>query len=335
MTIEFKSTPYSHTDTAANMPPLPGFSDNPFRTRNDLIRATLALLTPLVPYSSPGNARIRIPVATGAHFDESAAQFEGFARPLWAVGALLLGSESISCPDLAAEVDAVVQPWVRGVIAGTDPAHPEYWGAMQDSDQRMVEAEIFSFALLAAPEKFYGRLDEGEKQNVLAWLSSIRGKEMPRNNWRFFRVFSNLALVKVCGVPLSEVWNEMQMDLDLLDTFYLRDGWSADGLWEPADKDGSETPRPGGHGSDGARCQADYYSGSFAIQFSQLLYSKFAEGIDDARCEVYRSRARDFGADFWRYFDSQGTSKQPKAHPLAFGIVLTSEKGPRSPLVAR
>lgn len=290
------------------MPALPGFSDNPFRTRNDLIGATLALLGPLTACFSPENARIRIPVATGAHFDESAAQFEGFARPLWAVGALLLGSSTISSLELAARVDDLAAPWLRGVAAGTDPGSPEYWGAMQDSDQRMVEAEIFSFALLAAPGRLYEPLDDGQKRNVTAWLGSLQGREMPRNNWRFFRVFSNLALTKVCGVPLSEVWDEMNEDLDLLDTFYLQDGWSADGLWEPeeSEKGGAGGGEAGGHGTDGARRQADYYSGSFAVQFSQLLYSRFAEGIDDARCETYRARARDFGAQFWRYFDSEG-----------------------------
>lgn len=299
------------------MPPLPGFSDNPFRTRNDLIRATVDLLTPLTPSFSPGKARIRIPVATGAHFDEPAAQFEGFARPLWAVGALLLGSGSISCPDLAAEVDALARQWVQGVVAGTDPEHAEYWGAMQDSDQRMVEAEIFAFGLLAAPDRFYGRLEDGQKRNVKSWLSSIRGKEMPRNNWRWFRVFANLALVKVCSVPVSEVRDELNADLELLDAFYLRDGWSADGLWEPEEYEGGDggSSRAGGHGSNGTRRQADYYSGSFAIQFSQLLYSRFAEGIDDARCEVYRARARDFGAQFWRYFDSQGTFEPHPSFP--------------------
>ena len=292
------------------MPPLPGFSDNLFRSRNDFVRATLALLKPLTQYFSPSKGRIRVPVATGAHFDETAAQFEGFARPLWAVGALLLGADSISSPELAAQVDEIVQPWLQGMIAGTDPSHAEYWGSMQISDQRMVEAEIFSFALLAAPGKFYDPLDDSQKANVRTWLSSIQGKDMPVNNWRFFRVFTNLALVKTCGVPIEQIWDELDTDLSLLDKFYLGDGWSADGMWEAAGTGQEKKSLQASLGpeANGARRQADYYSGSFAIQFSQLLYSRFAEEIDDKRCEKYRMRARSFGAQFWRYFDSQGTS---------------------------
>lgn len=52
--------------------------------------------------------------------------------------------------------------------------------------------------------------------------------------------------------------------------------------------------------------QADYYSGSFAIQFSQLLYTRFAGDLDPERCEKYRAQAREFGKGFWRYFDQDG-----------------------------
>jgi hypothetical protein len=76
------------------MPVLAGFSDNPFRTREDCVTATWALLSPLRAYTSPLGARIRLPVSTGAHFDEVAAQLEGFARPLWAVGALLASAKN-------------------------------------------------------------------------------------------------------------------------------------------------------------------------------------------------------------------------------------------------
>lgn len=291
------------------MPPLAGFSDNPFQTRSDLIRATIALLKPLTGYFSPGKARIRIPVSTGTHFDESAAQLEGFARPLWAIGALLFGYDSIADQELASQVDELVQPWMKGFISGTDPEHPEYWGAVHDMDQRMVEAEILAFAILSAPGKIYEPLSDRQKQNITAWFKSMNGKQMPPTNWRWFRVFSNLALAKVCGVPYDNVREEMNADLEILDTFYLHDGWSADGPWqtpEQAEREHLETLMTGRRDAVGVGRQVDYYSGSFAIQFSQLLYSKFANDIDGPRCDMYRQRARDFGANIWRYFDSQG-----------------------------
>jgi hypothetical protein len=265
------------------MPPLNGFSRNPFQTHGHFKTASIALLRALKAYQSPAGARIRLPLVTGTHFDDVAAQLEGFARALWAVGALM--HASIVTQD---EYDELIEPYVRGLANGTDPQHPEYWGPVVLRDQRMVEMEIISFALLAAPDAMFHSQAERAKDNITEWLKTINGKDFPTTNWLWFRVLTNLALIKVCDVPQGSVVEGMKADLDLMERFYLGDGWAADGIW-----------------SDAGR-QADYYSGSFAIQFSQLIYSKFAQEIDPERCERYRSRARDFAVSFWRYFDTNG-----------------------------
>lgn len=76
--------------------------------------------------------------------------------------------------------------------------------------------------------------------------------------------------------------------MDHLDTFYRGDGWSNDG--------------PEGY------TQMDYYSGSYAIQFLQLLYVRIWGDRDPKRAEEYRNRARLYAKDFIHYFDSQGKS---------------------------
>jgi len=323
------------------MPSLSGFSDNPFVTRSDVIRATLALLKPLLPYFSPEKARIYIPSATGTHFDETAAQLEGFARPLWAVGALLLALDSPSSANatqdaaLHEEILETVQPWIQGFIAGTDPSHPEYWGTITTIDQRMVEAEILSFALLAAPKHIYDPLTADQKRNVGDWLRQLRGKPMPLNNWRWFRVFANLALWRVCGDPLygdkdddgqpgsRGVRQEIEADLEVLDSFYRMDGWSADGPWLTAEERARQDQEDSAALTDsviskkrrdtaiGPGRQVDYYSGSFAIQFSQLLFVRFAGQTWPERAAMYRDRAGEFGRGFWRYFDAEGMLTPP------------------------
>jgi hypothetical protein len=134
---------------------------------------------------------------------------------------------------------------------------------------------------------FRGQTDVA-KENITEWLKTINGKDFPTTNWLWFRAMTNLALVKVCGVPHHEVVDAMKADLDLMEQFYLGEGWAADGFW-----------------SDAGR-QADYYSGSFAIHFSQLIYAKMAQDIDPERCERYRNRAKEFALTFWRYFDANG-----------------------------
>ncbi|KAL2859350.1 hypothetical protein BJX68DRAFT_276704 [Aspergillus pseudodeflectus] len=263
------------------MPPLRGFSDNTFETRSDLVRAAVALLSALEPHKSKDKARIKISVATAAGFDETAAQLEGFARPLWVVPFLLnelLGGT------------VGLESWIAGLIVGTDPGSSEYWGDLSNFDQRMVEMESIACALLARPDSIIGNLDDRAKTNLANWLRQINHNKMPQNNWLWFRVFVNLALVKVLNVPREELQGQINEDLMILDSFQLGEGWSSDGLW------GDE------------RKQADYYSGSFAIQFAQLLYIRFASDEDETRTEMYRQSARQFGASYWRYFDKDGAA---------------------------
>lgn len=105
-------------------------------------------------------------------------------------------------------------------------------------------------------------------------------------DWLWFRVFANLGLAKVGATYDPE---KLKKDLDHLDTFYLGEGWSRDG-------------------PEGV-CQLDYYSGSFAIQTSQLLYSKLAADSDPDRAEEYRDRARKYALDFVHYWAEDGMSK--------------------------
>lgn len=265
------------------MPPLRNFSDNPLVTHADFKTASIALLRGLKPYQSAGGARIRLPLVTGTHFDDVAAQLEGYARALWAVGTLL-HSDMITLE----EHEELIEPYVCGLANGTNPDHIEYWGPVVLRDQRMVEMEIISFALLAAPDAMFHAQPDEAKRHITTWLKTINGKDFPTTNWLWFRVMTNLALHKTCGIPQEEVVGDMKADLDLLEQFYLSDGWAADGMW-----------------SDAGR-QADYYSGSFAIQFSQLIYVKMAKDIDPERCERFESRAKEFALSFWRYFDANG-----------------------------
>ena len=66
------------------------FLDNPLETKDDLRRFCTGILDPLAAHTSPGGARVHLGF-TGTHFDETAAQLEGFSRPIWALAALLAG----------------------------------------------------------------------------------------------------------------------------------------------------------------------------------------------------------------------------------------------------
>jgi len=269
------------------MPALPGFSDNSFRTRSDLIKAALSLLRPLDSYKSLGNARIKIPTASAAGFSETAAQVEGFARPLWIVADLLRLKAIEPDPQLQS-ANVRLESWIDGLKTGTNPRSPEYWGYSFDFDQRLVEMESIAYALLMWPDDFSFRDDDAARSNLIKWLEQINHRELPQNNWLWFRVLVNLALIRVLGVKSDDLEKHINRSFEVLDTFYLGQGWSSDGLW------GDE------------RKQADYYSGSFAIQFAQLLFVRFAPDYEEERTRRYKAQAADFAAGFWRYFNTNG-----------------------------
>jgi hypothetical protein len=152
--------------------PTQPFSQSPFRTRTDLQDACKALLDPLIPRFTPGGSRVKIGSST-TRFDEGGAQIEGFARPLWGLAALLGGGCDY----------AEASRWRDGFIQGTDPESPEYWGDIEDMDQRMVEMCPIGFSLAVAPHVFWNPLTDKQKENVAKWLASINEREMPNTNW--------------------------------------------------------------------------------------------------------------------------------------------------------
>lgn len=105
------------------------FSQVPLADRASVQALLRTLLDPLQPFFSPRRARVRVPGATAVRFDHTAAEVEGFCRPLWGLACLRAGGGAYHA----------AQRWVDGIRAGTDPDGPEYWGFPRDNDQRMVE----------------------------------------------------------------------------------------------------------------------------------------------------------------------------------------------------
>jgi hypothetical protein len=252
---------------------------NPFATRDDVAAAIHALFEPLRAAYSPGRARLRLS-SHAARFDEVAAELEGFARPLWGLVPLAAGGGTTDAWEMVRE----------GLAHGSDPAHPEYWGATGERDQRMVEMAAIGFALALVPERVWDPLPGAARDNLLRWLAGINAHETVDNNWRFFRVLVNLGMKRVGGA-----WDrELVADaLAQLDRFYLGEGWYR----------------------DGERPQLDYYI-AFAFHFYGLIYAKLAGDLDPQRAAIYRERATLFAQDFRHWFGDDGAA-------IPFGRSLT------------
>lgn len=152
-------------------------SSNPLQTRTDFREACKSILAPLLPHFTPGCTRVKIG-ATATHYDEGAAQIEGFARACWGLGALIADDG-----EQGKESEELIEKFRTGLINGTNPEHPEYWGDVEDRDQRMVEICPLGFLLVVAKDRIWDKLDEKQKEDLGRWIGNCNVKEMPDTNW--------------------------------------------------------------------------------------------------------------------------------------------------------
>lgn len=254
----------------------------PLRSRDDVQRAVRDLYEPLRPYTSPGGAQVRLG-SYAAVFEQRVAGLEGFARPLYGLVPLAVGGGQFDHWDRI----------TAGLIAGTDPTGPEYWGpVVANVDQRMVEMAAIGLAMAFCPDRVWEPLTTTEQGNLVEWLRGIYEFEPAANNWQFFRVLVSLGLERV-GADFDDA--RTTASLDVLDTYRRGESWYV----------------------DGAIGTVDYYV-PFALHTYGLLYAAANDlGLgDDARAESYRQRAAGFAADFQHWFAVDGAS-------IALGRSLT------------
>jgi hypothetical protein len=245
--------------------------NNPLKDKKDLQEAFKQLTDPLKPLFSKENANIHIG-NTSAGYPDYVAGMEGFSRVLWGLAPLSAGG---------AESD-LWETYLQGIKNGTNPSHEEYWGIINDYDQRMVEMAAFGLALALVPEKIWEPLNEKERENLSAWLLQINEHKIYGCNWMFFLVMVNMGLKKVGAAHDDE---KVEEALNLIEEYYIGQGWYADGK--------------NGH--------SDYYV-PFAIHYYSLVYSKIMEKEDPKRSKIYKERALLFAKDFVHWFAEDGSA---------------------------
>ncbi|MGO4424952.1 DUF2264 domain-containing protein, partial [Streptomyces sp. MCAF7] len=117
------------------------------------------MLLAVRPYATDEHALIDlpgVPSANGAHSDG----LEGFARTFLLAGFRLAGAGGNDPHDFAGW-------YARGLVAGTDPKHPERWPTFAECDQAKVEAASIALALHETRPLIWDRLDDQVRQRVL------------------------------------------------------------------------------------------------------------------------------------------------------------------------
>ena len=264
----------------------PSLVRNPMQSRQDVVTALQDMLDPLLPMFSPGNARLVLS-RTGANSDFPAQEIEALTRMLWGLAPLLAGGGT----------HAVADRLPDALGNGTDPSHPEYWGFVEGPCIRAVEMAPLGVALALAPDTFWHNLPAAARDNLYTWLSRINEIHLWPNNWLFFRVLTNLGFETV-GRPWDR--EQVERDLEMLDSWYLGDGWY----------------------SDGGNNRRDYYI-AFAFHFYGLIYAATKEQTDPERCRRFKERARQYAPDYMYWFGRDGASF-PFGRSLTYRFAVAS-----------
>lgn len=243
-----------------------------FSTRESTQRVLLEVLNPLKPYYSKSGARLYVG-QTSAHYEDDTIPMEAFARPLWGLVPFWAGGGSDP------EFEDIYR---RGLEAGTDPKHPDYWHTCRDYDQKFCEMAAIAFGMLFCPQKVWEPLTDQGRDNLTEWLWEINRHECCACNWQFFSIITNVALYKA-GRQYDR--QHMEEGLELIDAYYDSGGWYKDG-------NGGEK---------------DYYNPFVMVTYG-MAYAKFMEQEDPQRCRRYLERALAFGKDYIYWFSEDGAA---------------------------
>ena len=248
------------------------FSIADFSSKKAAEQALLDVLNPLKPFYSESGARLHVGV-TSTHYENDTIPMEAFARPLWGLVPFWTGGGS------DAEFEELYR---KGLEAGPDPSHPDYWHTCRDYDQKFCEMAAIAFGMLFCPEKVWEPLSEKGKDNLVEWLWEINRHECCACNWQFFSIMTNVALYKA-GRPYDK--KRLQEGLDCIDAYYDAGGWYNDG-----------------NGGD-----KDYYNPFVMVTYG-MVYARFMEKEDPERCRRFIERALTFGKDYIYWFSEDGST---------------------------
>ena len=253
-------------------------------TRQDLQDSLQEILAPVIPHFKGCGLHLG---NSGAHYAPRVALMEGWSRLLWGLAPLAAGGGTWSAMD--AQLDTLKK--------GTDPASADYWGIPGDSDQRCVEMAAIALSLMIAPHQFWDPLSADEKNRLYRWLSFIEVRELPANNWHFFRVLV-CAAFRTLGLPVNEAAETASFDL--IESCYRSDGWYMDGV----------------------NGNYDLYN-PFGFHFYGLVYAKLMGKAFPERAAVYVERARLFAPQYTVWFREDG-SMVPYGRSLTYRFAAVS-----------
>lgn len=244
-----------------------------YATRAEIEALFCGLADQLTAYYTQGDTRVILSGENDAVKPLSASGIEGFSRILYAEIPYTIRHGS----------NAYSERFVRGLIAGTDPAGENYWGQMSNMDQRVAEMVPVALMLFFCKRETWDMLTAKQQQGVLSYFRQANNVEIPQNNWLLFRALLNTIGRKLGDTAIDS--HQIKRDLARIDSFYLGEGWYTDGQTRLN------------------HTNIDYYT-AWGFHFYGLLYAKIDPDGDHAR--VFSERAACFAKTYPFWFSPEG-----------------------------
>jgi hypothetical protein len=198
-------------------------SDQPIETRFAGLFEYFA--NGFVRHAAPGSSRVRYG-GMGSEAGYAMDGLEGFART-----APLLAAWIYSGREAAADRSTQRLAMLRvGILGGVDPHSSQYWGDIQDQNQRIVEAADVARVLWLTRARIWDKLDSEQKQMIRVWLLAGAGAQTPRSNWMLFPVVISVVLAGLSpdDVSREQLLQRAHQAFADYKQYYLDYGWFYD-----------------------------------------------------------------------------------------------------------
>lgn len=113
----------------------------------------------------------------------------------------------------------------KSIASAVDPNSADYMN-FSEGFQPIVDAAFLSHAIIRAPRELWEKLEERDKNNLVAALKATRTRKPYFNNWLLFA-----AMIETALFVFGEDWDPMRVDYALKqhEQWYLGDGVYGDG----------------------------------------------------------------------------------------------------------
>lgn len=259
-------------------------------TRAHWIEIAGKMVAGVLPYFDPqtGIPDFRGQDAESGHFKYTPGFTEesrnAFGRSMILAALYCAGSGDNTVPGWSGKVN---EPYLKGLIRGTDPSDPCYFGP---TGAFGAFGEEISQAVMYCPRYFWDPLTEEQKQRVAAWLAALAGGVGFECNCWYFNSAPAPVLLKY-GYPFN--YERITEQMDRLLSWHSGDGFFV----------------------DGGNRSYDYYN-FWGFQMFNLFHYKYTEPWKMRFGRRIRETTGLFMRSFPMYFGSDGA-------PVAFGRSLS------------